>query len=250
MATLAVDIGNSNVHAGIFATGKILRALSVPHRQSAKISRRRLAAEVDAIVYSSVQPTAERAITRHLRKTFGIAPLKIGRDILIPLRSRYSPPEAAGTDRLANGVAAFYRLVSLRKRGYAAVIDIGTAITVDVVSARGEFLGGVIAPGMEKSAKALADFCSLLPKVRIGKTDRTIGRSTADNIRAGIYWGTVGLIERVASNLRGELGSRPYIIATGGDARLFERRNLFDEIDPTITLEGIALCYETTCRRR
>jgi type III pantothenate kinase len=126
------------------------------------------------------------------------------------------------------------------------VIDIGTAITFDVVSKNCEFLGGIIAPGPEISARALSGHCALLPYIKLRKPQKAIGKNTWDNINLGLYWGIAGLIERGVKNIEMELGEKPKVIGTGGAIDLFSDIRIFDEIIPTLTLEGIAISYYKT----
>ncbi len=205
MLITAVDIGNTRTHIATFSGRRV-------------VSRGKV--DGDVVVYASVNPKAEKKWKNAL---------KMGRDFPPAIANRYKPTSAAGMDRLANAAAAWART----KRA-CAVIDLGTAITVDVVKA-GAFIGGLIAPGIRLQARALHEHTALLPDVTPRRV-RAMGRGTRESIVAGISFGVQGLIEVT----RRALG-RVVIFGTGGDASLY--RDLVDEVVPDLTLEGIAISY-------
>lgn len=229
---LSVDIGNTSTRYAIFESTKLRR---VSYRLEALVGKR---PGIQAVIYVSVNPDRERQILHLLRCKFGLKPLKLGRDLAFPIKVRYSPPSSVGADRLANAVAA-YELA----RRMCMVIDLGTAITFDVVSKRGEFLGGAIAPGLGLLARALSRGCALLPEIHPARPRHLIGKDTTQNIRIGTFWGVVGAIKQITVNITDKLGKRPYIFGTGADANLFAGLGLFDTIRPYLTLEGIAISY-------
>jgi type III pantothenate kinase len=156
--------------------------------------------------------------------------LLLGRDFGPVVRNRAVHPETVGADRLAQASAAWERT-----RGACVVVSLGTAITIDVVSRRGEFLGGLIAPGLRLMARALHEHTALLPEVEPARMASPVGRHTADAIRAGISFAAEGLIRSSLSRSRGR------VFGTGGDARLF--RDLFDVVVPDLALEGVVRSY-------
>ena len=151
-------------------------------------------------------------------------------------------PEEVGADRLVNAVAvkAFYKYPVI-------VIDFGTATTFDVIDEKGRYSGGAIAPGINLSIEALNRAASKLPKVSVKKPPGVIGKNTVSAIQSGIYWGYLGLIEGLVEKISGELGAKPFVIATGGLAPLFAKDTDFiDEVDDNLTLKGLLEIYKNT----
>jgi len=156
--------------------------------------------------------------------------LLLGRDFGPLVKNRARRPETVGADRLAQASAAWHRV-----RGACVVVSMGTAITIDVVNGRGEFIGGLIAPGLRLMARALHDYTALLPEVEPTRRRSPVGRHTREAIQSGISYAAEGLI-------RGALaGSRGRVFGTGGDAPLF--RDLFDVLAPDLALEGVVQSY-------
>src|SRR5262249_13067443 len=154
---------------------------------------------------------------------------------------RMDTPHEVGADRLVNAVAAYARV-----QNTCVVVDFGTAITYDAVSAAGEYLGGIITPGAEISIDALYDRAAKLPKVELAKPRTLIGKNTVDAIRSGIVYGFAGQVEGIVRRLRDELGPTIYVIATGGRAGVLDPfiRETIDEVDDLLTLNGLRLIYE------
>ncbi len=236
MFLAALDVGNSRVHAALFAptpTGVVF----IEGRDEPDFRRWRV--PVAEVVYASVHPQADRALERAVKAGWGVRPLKMGRDFPAAIRNRTRRPKQTGADRLANAVAAWRRC-----RRSCAVVDLGTAITVDVVNGRGEFVGGLIAPGLTTMTRSLNAGTSLLPLVR-PRPRRDIGRDTRSAIEAGLYGAVVGVIAMGVA----VAGPRARLFATGGDAHFVPL--LFDEVVPHLTLEGIALSWlESRARSR
>jgi type III pantothenate kinase len=153
---------------------------------------------------------------------------------------RYTPPSDVGADRIVNGVAAFARY-----GGPAVVVDFGTATTFDAISRDGEYLGGVICPGLQISAEALFSRAARLPRVEIARPDEVIGTTTVGSIQSGLFYGYVGLVEGILHRMLDELGPDTRVVATGGLASLIGRgTNLIEVVDSDLTLEGLRLIYE------
>ena len=208
MTLLVADVGNTRTHVGLFQGRRLIRRWTHPTR---KLPRRWPRA--DAFAAASVVPAVK-------------LPAKmLGRDFPAAIRNRR---RGVGADRLANAAAAWARF-----RRDCAVVDLGTAVTIDVVR-RGEFVGGAIAPGLGLMSQALYDYTALLPKVAPRRVP-PIGRTTESNIQSGLYHALRGLIAEMRRHVRGPL------IGTGSDAPLF--RDLFDALDPDLTLKGIALSW-------
>ena len=154
---------------------------------------------------------------------------------------RVDNPREVGADRLVNAVAAYERY-----RGACVVVDFGTAITYDIVSEAGEYLGGIITPGAEISIDALYERAAKLPKVELAAPRSLIGKSTVDAIRSGIAYGFAGQVEGIVRRLRGELGNDFKVVLTGGLAHVVVPfiRETIDDVDDLLTLTGLRLIYE------
>ncbi|MBI2931772.1 MAG: type III pantothenate kinase [Planctomycetes bacterium] len=242
MRIVAVDIGNTRGHIATFELQhgdhprlKTSAALSHAMIGSPSLYHDARLAKA-AFAYSSVHPAVEARFTHAVLRATGRTPAQLGHDFPPAIRNRYRPPAAAGLDRLANAAAAW-----ARARAACVVVDLGTAVTFDVVNARGEFIGGMIAPGLAMQVRALREHTALLPEVTPRRTRRAVGRTTEDAIQAGVSFGLEGLIRTGLAAIRREVGGRARAIGTGGDAPLY--RDLFDEVVPALTLEGIAVSY-------
>ncbi len=250
---LVIDAGNTNVvfavHDGHGWAGS-WRIATEPQRTSdeyavwllALLQHRQIApASIERAVIGTVVPAALYHLRRLCRDWFEVEPLIARSTLDWGFEIRVAQPEEVGADRLLNALAA-YRYF----RQALIVIDFGTATTFDVVSADGAYLGGVIAPGINLSIEALHQAAARLPRIGIGRPQAVIGTATVPAMQSGIYWGYVGLIEGLVTRIRRELdGTVPKVIATGGLAPLFsEGTDIFDRIDPDLTLDGLRLLAE------
>jgi type III pantothenate kinase len=247
---LAVNIGNTRTTIGLVTAGRVRRLASVP---SAPLSLRRMVRALRetlgsapsrrmlcAAAMCSVVPARAAEWRRAIRVVLDVAPLEVGADTVPGLPIRYRVPREVGPDRLANALAArFYHGTP------AIVVDFGTATNFDCVSRDGAFLGGVIAPGVATSADALYDRAARLEPVALRSPRRTLGRSTAEALRAGIVHGAAAMVDGLVARLAKEMKTRPHVIATGGLARLMikECRSL-KTMDEHLTLRGIARAWE------
>ena len=244
---LAIDIGNTNIHIGIFEDDVLHSSYSVksefPRPLLENLENTLNPATLtkpQAVIISSVNPKVEVFIVEYIQKYFFVNSQFIGRDIPIPMPVLTDQPERVGVDRLVNALAAFERTKS-----WTIVVDAGTAITVDVINDNGAFMGGIIAPGMGIFSKALHHYTALLPEIPVNKPKNILGKNTEDAISSGIYWGTVGMVSRFVSMLCDELGCQPAIIATGGDAYLLASEiRLITAVLPNLALEGIKIAYK------
>lgn len=171
---------------------------------------------------------------------FNCRPLVVGRpECALPQPPRVDPNTRVGSDRLANTVAAFERY-----GGNCIVVDFGTATNCDVVGEDGAYEGGIIAPGVNLSLKALHDASAALPEIDVTRPDRVIGTNTIACMQSGIFWGYVGLIEGLCSRIAEERGQRMQVIATGGLSPLFQRgTDAFDAVDADLTMRGLVLLH-------
>ena len=240
---LAVDVGNTNItFALIDKQGKITRKYSIPTWQP-----RRLTYEVnlrgcqgyviDKIFIVSVVPKALRGVKRSLEKRFKNAKISVvGKDVKVPLKCLYNKREI-GEDRLVTAFAAraLYGLPVL-------IIDFGTAVTFDVVSKKGVYLGGLILPGIKMSLESLSERTAMLPKTYLKKTHLFIARDTASSIRSGMNFGYGALCEGLIALFRKKIGKNIKVVATGGDAPLISNyAPSIKKIDLDLSLKGLHL---------
>ena len=241
---LAVDIGNTTINIGSFSSNKLVSHFCIDNksliRQKTTLPiKSDLLNESKNILVASVNPDIESVFYRFLKNEHKKKTLKIGREITLGIPILTDNPKTVGTDRLLNALAAYSRT-----KTSTIVIDFGTAITIDVVSKEGEFLGGLILPGIRTSAFALNKQTALLPEVDIKMPEKIIGKNAEDAIKAGIYYGTVGSVIYIIKELNRIYGDLKYTIATGGDAKIFEKDILeIDRFIPCLTLEGISLAF-------
>ena len=196
-------------------------------------------AAVTGVIISSVVPPLDSTLRRVSERYFKIKPLFVEPGIKTGMPLLIDNPAELGADRAANGVAAFERY-----GGPCVVVDFGTATTFDVVSAKGEFLGGVIAPGLGISADALFTRAARLARVNIKKPAKAIGTNTVTNLQSGIFYGYIGLVDGILKRIVEELDSPPTVIATGGLANLIaEDSKYITRVDHLLTLDGLRLIY-------
>ncbi|OHB87384.1 MAG: hypothetical protein A3D13_01600 [Planctomycetes bacterium RIFCSPHIGHO2_02_FULL_40_12] len=242
---LAVDIGNTNINIGSFQGKKLISHVcinnkSLINQKAAFPLNSSLLNQARNILIASVNPKIETVFHKYLDKKHKKKLLKIGREIKLNMPILVDNPQKVGVDRLLNALAAYRRT-----KTSTIVIDFGTAITIDIVSKNGEFLGGLIMPGIRTSAYALNKQTALLPEVVIKRTKTIIGKNTEDAIKAGIYFGTVGSIIYIIREIRKVYGDLQYTIATGGDAKTFKKDiSEIDKVIPRLTLEGIRIAFK------
>lgn len=244
---LTIDAGNTNTNFAIFENGTPVakwRIHTVHHRTAdeyAVILFQLMqhegieAAQVKNIIIASVVPQIMIPIQKLCQNFFKIKPLEIGVNVKLPIKVKIDDPDEVGADRVVNAIAAH----KLYKKS-AIIIDFGTATTFDVVDQKGNYCGGVIAPGINLSLSALQEAASKLPMVWIKKPAKVIGTNTKTAMQSGIYWGYIGLIEGVIARIKGEMKTKPVVIATGGLAPMFaENTKVIEKIEPDLTLIGL-----------
>ncbi|MGE5540099.1 MAG: type III pantothenate kinase [Gemmatimonas sp.] len=198
------------------------------------------AADVKGAVIASVVPTATFALDSLCRRYFAVEPLVVGEpSVKLGLKVLTERPDEVGADRLVNAVAAHARYP-----GELILIDFGTATTFDAVNADGDYMGGIIAPGVNLSVEALFRAAARLPRISVKRPERVLGTTTISAMQSGVYWGYVGLIEGLIGRLADELAVRPTVIATGGLAALFAgATKSIHHLDPDLTLRGLVRIY-------
>jgi type III pantothenate kinase len=249
---LALDVGNTNIVAGVFAGDALIarwRLTTEARRTSDEyaVLLRSLfqAAQVDGdgvddVIIASVVPASLETLKQALEQYWHLEAMTVSHELDFGLSVRYNPPNAVGADRLANAIAA----IALYGTP-AIVVDFGTATTFDVISSRGEYLGGAIAPGLEVSEDALLSRTAQLPKVSLQPPSSAIGTSTVTSLQSGILFGYAGLVDGLVHRISAELGNDVHVIATGGLATTVSPlAESVQHIDVDLTLVGLRLIYE------
>lgn len=248
---LAIDAGNTNITLGLFRNQELIeqwRLLTERERSAdeyeaevldvferAGIERK----EVKGIAIASVVPQLDHAL-RHIAASFSVQPLFVDHTTDTGLKLLYNPPSDLGVDRIVDGVAA------MNKYGVPCiVIDFGTATTFNAISKNHEFLGGAISPGLFTCAQALFQRAAKLPRVEFVRPRVAIGTSTIEAMQSGLYYGYAGLVDGVIEQMLEGMSPVSRIIATGGLAPLMiDASQYIDEIDETLTLDGLRIVYE------
>lgn len=197
-------------------------------------------ADIDSAIIATVVPAALFDLKLLCRRYFHCEPLVVGApDVDLGIKVLTDRPNAVGADRLVNAVAAH-----ASHRGALIVVDFGTATTFDIISAKGDYEGGVIAPGANLSAEALHRAAAMLPRVAVVRTQSVIGKDTEPAMQSGLFWGYIGLVEGLVSRIKAEYGEPMTVIATGGLAGLFFKQTpAIDILDPDLTIRGLVLIH-------
>jgi type III pantothenate kinase len=248
---LVVDVGNTQTHIGAFrgdelvhdwrfATVRESTADELGARLRNLLALRELGFEdLEASILSSTVPQLRPEWTATARRYLGHEMPVVGPGLRTGMPIRMDNPREVGPDRLVNAVAAF-----ARAGGPCVVVDFGTALTYDIVSVAGEYLGGIIAPGVEISMEALTSRAAAIPRIDLTPPRALIGKSTVEAIRSGVIYGFAGQVDGILARLRAELGAATAAIATGGLAgAIVPFCALIDDVDPLLTLTGLRLIH-------
>jgi len=249
---LAFDIGNTNMVVGIYDKKELLTywRISTDRQKTAdeygillqnlfyyhKINP----AQVTDIIFSSVVPPIMGALEEMAAKYYNVKPLVVGPGVKTGMPILYENPREVGADRIVNAVAGFENY-----GGPLIIVDFGTATTFCCISAKGEYLGGAIAPGINIATEALFQKTAKLPKVELVTPKKVIGKNTVNAIQSGIIYGYSGLVDGIVKRMKQELGGDSKVIATGGIAELIAKdAETIDVVDKLLTIDGLRMIYE------
>jgi len=252
---LAIDVGNTNIVLGIFEGNRLLYDWRIATDKNRTSDEYGLlfeqifeyngisADDVDDVIISSVVPTLMHTLSAMSVKYFDKEPFVVGPGIRTGMNIKYENPRELGADRIVNAVAAYEKY-----GGPLIIVDFGTAITFCAISKEGDYLGGVITPGIKISSEALFSKTAKLPKVELVKPKNVIGRNTVNSIQSGLVYGYIGLvdyiIERMIEELKDE-GEVKNVVGTGGFATLISSESKYiNKVDKMLTLEGLRIIYE------
>jgi type III pantothenate kinase len=254
---LAIDIGNTNVVVGVFEGDGILTSWRLATERTRMTDEwwailATLATSdnvdllaLDGIIFSSVVPRLTPVFMELSRERLQLEPVVVNSRLDFGISVLIDNPSEVGADRLANTVAAF-----VQHGGPAVVVDFGTGTNFDVVSERGDYIGGAIAPGLTLALEALTSRAARLSAVELAVPERAIGRDTFSSVQSGTVLGYIGLIEGLLVRIEHELGAKPFVIATGGlGGVIAPHTSAIDTYEPDLTLHGLRIIFERVQQR-
>lgn len=249
---LTIDIGNTNIVLGIFKGKELIQHWKI-QTEKEKTSDEygvtllnlftfsgQAKTEIESVIISSVVPPLTPVFEDLSKNLFQVKPIVVGPGLKTGVPILYENPFEVGADRVVASAAAFEK-----HGGPCIVVDFGTATTFDAVSAKGEYLGGAIAPGIQISAEALYLKTAKLPRIEIKKPKTAIGRTTVTSMQSGLYFGYVGLVSKIIEEMKKELGEEAVVISTGGfAAQVSHEISSIDVHEPDLILEGLRIIYD------
>jgi type III pantothenate kinase len=254
---LVVDVGNTNTVLGVFRGSELAAQWRVETRRGRTADEYAVLLRelygiaglersegtwhgISAGIIATVVPPVLFAVETMFKRHLGLTPLVVGPGLKTAMPILYESPRDVGADRIVNAVAAFERY----KQG-CVIVDFGTATTFDLVTPKGEYAGGAIAPGIQISADALYHAAAKLPRVEIARPKTIVGKNTVHSMQAGMYFGYVGLVDEIVRRMTAEAGFPCKVVATGGLAPLIAKESqTIEEADEMLTLDGLRLLYE------
>ena len=248
---LVIDIGNTNIVFGVYDNDKLVNHWrlstaiqktvdeyaillnSLLYFEKIKLS------EIDSAIISCVVPPLLIPFEIVIRKYIGIKPIIVEPGIKTGMPIQYENPQEVGADRIVNAVAGYEK-----HKKALIIVDFGTATTFDYITAKGDYIGGSIAPGIMISLEALFERASKLPRVELIRPKSIVGKNTVHAMQSGITYGYVSLVDGIVYKMKEEVKMNPYVIATGGLANLiYKESNTIDEVDEFLTLKGLKILY-------
>jgi type III pantothenate kinase len=253
---LAIDIGNTNIVLGVFDGASLVqswRLQTLRERTSDELGlivdglfahSRIERVQIHGVILGSVVPQLTGTMETMTERYFGVSALMIEPGVDTGMPILYENPAEVGADRIVNGVGAWERFGRGHDRPMI-IVDFGTATTLDAISAKGEYLGGAICPGVQISADALFQRAARLPRIDVRKPARIVGRTTVGAMESGLFYGYVGMVEGLVKRMDEELGGHAICVATGGLADVIAPETpLIQHVDPDLTLHGLRIVWE------
>lgn len=248
---LVIDVGNTNTVLGMYRGNELVRSWRVTTDKSRTVDEYAMLihelfrisgihfTDIRDVIISCVVPPMLKILEDLSRDYFRLRPYIVGPGIKTGMPIQYDNPREVGADRIVNAVAAYEKY-----RRSLIIVDFGTATTFDFISARGEYQGGAIAPGLSISAEALFERASKLPRVEFSRPPQVIAKNTVNSMQSGIFFGYVGLVDGIVARMKQEAREEARVVATGGLAGLIAPASqTIDEVDPNLTLEGLRIIY-------
>jgi len=249
-----IDIGNTNIKYGVYAGEKLIASFRVVSKKNSTADEYGIVvrdllsnaniqkSQLEGVIISSVIPQLNYTIEHMCEQYLGLKPLMVGPGIKTGINIKVDNPREVGADRIVNSVAAFKKYGGDKP---VICIDFGTATTFNVITEKGEFIGGVISPGIKGSLDSLVNGTAKLPNIELNLPEKIIAKDTVTNMQAGLLYGFAGLVDHICDKMKEELGRPATVVVTGGLSETIAKEvKQIDVIDRSLTLEGLRLIYE------